>query len=86
MEESTIICQQRSCEDKLASESPFPSLMGALLSIPLLSGGVGALGSSLFSGCLFCMGQSGNGKRHAVLSLTFSLNRWHRRFGVLQVM
>ena len=30
--------------------------MGALLSIPLLTGGVGALGSSLCSGCLLFMG------------------------------
>jgi hypothetical protein len=31
--------------------------MGALLSIPLLTGGVGAIGSSLFSGCLLFMGE-----------------------------
>jgi hypothetical protein len=30
--------------------------MGALLSIPLLTGGIGAIGSSLFSGCLLFMG------------------------------
>ncbi|ORY34785.1 putative membrane protein [Naematelia encephala] len=30
--------------------------MGALLSIPLLVGGVGSLGSALFTGCMACMG------------------------------
>ncbi|WWC65808.1 uncharacterized protein I303_108430 [Kwoniella dejecticola CBS 10117] len=30
--------------------------MGALLSIPLLTGGIGAIGSSLFSGCMIFMG------------------------------
>jgi hypothetical protein len=32
--------------------------MGALLSIPLLTGGIGAIGSSIFSGCMIFMGQS----------------------------
>ncbi|OXG20207.1 membrane protein [Cryptococcus neoformans Ze90-1] len=30
--------------------------MGALLSIPLLTGGIGTVASSLFSGCMICMG------------------------------
>ena len=35
--------------------------MGALLSIPLLTGGVGAIGSTLCSGCMVFMGSFANG-------------------------
>ncbi len=35
---------------------PLNRVMGALLSIPLLTGGFGAIGSSLCSGCLLFMG------------------------------
>ncbi|KAI9638995.1 serine incorporator/TMS membrane protein [Dioszegia hungarica] len=32
--------------------------MGALLSIPLLTGGIASMGSAIFSGCMICMGGS----------------------------
>ena len=35
----------------------FAFIMGALLSIPLLTGGLGAVGSSLCSGCMIFMGE-----------------------------
>ena len=31
--------------------------MGALLSIPLLTGGIASLGSTIFSGCMVFMGE-----------------------------
>jgi hypothetical protein len=56
--------------------------MGALLSIPLLTGGVGALGSSLFSGCLFFMGQSSL-TRPKAWSMLIPLHRRNSRLGIL---
>lgn len=56
--------------------------MGALLSIPLLTGGIGAIGSSLFSGCLLFMGE----RRFHSADVELSVFRWIGRFGVLQIM
>ena len=57
-------------------------IMGALLSIPLLSGGVGAIASSIFSGCMIFMGEW-IGWPPQVLMLTL---RRHSCIGVLQIM
>ena len=43
--------------------------MGALLSIPLLTGGVASLGSAIFSGCMVFMGEPQATRKAEILTL-----------------